>query len=192
LREEITAAPPSGEVTMLLGRLRNGEREAVDQLFSLVYNDLKDKARDLNWGRSSTTSLVNEVYLRMVGATGLSLRDRYHFYNYAAEAIRRVLVDRHRAEKSKKRGGGHRRIDVDPNEIAIEQIDWIALDEALNKLKAEHERQHSVVMLQFFGGWEQKDIAESLGTDPKTVSRDWLAARAFLLKEMDDSRDAQG
>ncbi len=171
----------------MLGHIKNGEKEAVNQLFELVYEELKEQAQRANWGRSAT-SLVNEAYLRMVGATGLSLQDRYHFYNYAAAAIRRVLVDRYRSDISLKRGGRHRRIDVDPNEIAIEQIDWVALDEALCKLKSEHERQHTVVMLQFFGGWEQKDIALALEQDPKTISRDWLAARAFLLKELDDSK----
>jgi RNA polymerase sigma factor (TIGR02999 family) len=184
---------PAGQITVLLHDVNSGDKQAVDRLFAMVYNQLKRTARQVKWQSGDRaraaggTSLVNEAYVRMVGSGRLSLQDRRHFYRYAAEAMRRIQVDQYRARRAAKRGGMHQHVDgIDLDLLSVEKTDWLSLDAALEKLRGEHAVQYEIVMLHFFAGWEFKEIAEMIGKDPKSVSRYWQAARAFLLKELDD------
>ena len=129
------------------------------------------------------TALVHEAYLRLVGAQQVQSWDsRGHFFAAAAEAMRRILINRARDKKRAKRGGERRRVDLDRIEIALDTNDeqLIALDEAITQLAAEDPDAARLVNLRFFAGLTQKDAAASLGFAPRTAERQWAYARAWL------------
>ena len=129
------------------------------------------------------TALVHEAYIRLVDVQQVQdWNSRGHFFAAAAEAMRRILVDRARSKRSLKKGGDHRRVDISHNHPAIaeEMIDLIALDEALEQLEAERPRQAKVVKLRFFAGLTVDQAAEAIGISPTTADVDWSYARAWL------------
>jgi RNA polymerase sigma factor (TIGR02999 family) len=189
LAKDLLSNPNSeSDLALTLSRANEGDQAALGEVFSMIYEDLRKRARRVNHGAVGATSLVHEAFLRVAGAKRTFIGDRLHFFNYATETLRRILIDSHRTRSSIKRGGAQPLLDgLDLEGIQTKDLDWGELDAALERLKAEHERQHNVVMLHFFGGCEFEEIAEMLGKDVRTVSRDWKAARAFLLKELDAS-----
>lgn len=183
--------PDPGRVTRLLARAREGDAEALDELFPLVYETLKGISRRQLRSRGagctlSTTELVHEAYFKLVPGTGVEWRDRKHFHAVAARAMRQVLVDRARRRTADKRGGDRTRVTLTDRHLKFRMRldELVALDEALERLEARNERLGKVVELRFFGGMTAGEAAEVLGVSTRTVERDWTKARLFLHREL--------
>ena len=180
-----------GEVTGWLLALRAGDRDALDQLFPLVYGELRRAAERLLHGERpghtlQPTALVHEAYLKMCGQVELDLQNRAHFFGVAARAMRQILVDHARRRKAAKRGGG-----VEPTVLSDEHMgldipmdELLSLDDALDRLDRLSPRLRQVVEYRFFGGLTEDEVAEVLGVTPRTARRDWAKARAWLHKEL--------
>ena len=185
-------APQQGEVTRLLVAHRNGNREAVDILLPLVYDELRRIARNQfrseNPGHTlQPTALVNEAYIKLVSGDEVEWQNRAHFFAFAAQVMRHLLVDHARSRRRDKRGGGAAKVDLD-NALVISaepDMDLVALDDALKDLARLDEQQARVVELRYFGGLTIEEIAEAIGITPSIVRRDWTLARAWLRSELD-------
>jgi RNA polymerase sigma factor (TIGR02999 family) len=180
-----------GEVTRLLVALADGDREALDRLLPLVYDELHRIAhRQMRGERSdhtlATTDLVHEAYLKLVGLDGVAWQGRVHFLATAAQAMRRILVNYAVSRTAQKRGGARRKISLDVVELPVDQPgeELHALDEALRRLDAVNERHARIVECRFFAGMSIEETAELLGRSPATVKRDWVMARAWLHREL--------
>jgi len=184
----------SSQVTELLGRWRGGDREALDSLIPLVYNELRQIARHYLRGERpghtlQSTALVHEAYVRMINQDLPQWQNRAHFFAVAAQLMRQILVDHARANRAGKRGGGAPTIALEDAGERFPQvdIDVIALDDALKSLTVMDAQQGKIVELKFFGGLSIEDTAEVLGVSAATVKRDWITARAWLHRELDRS-----
>ena len=181
---------PLHDITTLLGRWRNGDGEAVEALFPLVYGELRARARRYISGERdahtlSSTDLVHETYLELVDIRLVDWQDRCHFYAVAARAMRRILVSYARRHAAAKRGGRPVRVPLDGLPLAEQRSeDLLALDRALRKLAQLDERLSRIVELRFFGGLTLEETAEALGVGPTTVKLDWRKARAWLYREL--------
>jgi len=185
---------PSSEVTELLVRWRGGDREALDALLPLVYDELRRIARHYLQGERSghtlqSTALVNEAYVRMVAQDFPEWQSRAHFFAVAAQLMRQILVDYARSHRASKRGGNVYKVTLDEAEgqPVKTDVDILALDEALKELAEMDPQQSRVVELKFFAGLSIEHTAEVLGVSPSTVKRDWVTARAWLYRELDRS-----
>jgi RNA polymerase sigma factor (TIGR02999 family) len=189
--------PPSGtaaawgEVTRLLHAVHAGDRNAIDRLVPLIYDDLRAVARrqlgrELGDRTMRPTSLVHEAYLKLSGGSALAARDRAHFLAIAARAMRQVLVDDARRRSAAKRGDGAAPVTLDDHDAAAElnPAEVLALDDAISELEP---RQRQVVECRFFGGMEEQEIALTLGVTERTVRRDWVKARAWLYRSLYDA-----
>ena len=176
-------------VAEALTAVEAGDRAAAGELLPHVYELLRLRAGQLmadeRAGHTLTpTALVHEAYLR-VSDRASGFESRRHFYNAAAQAMRRILVENARA-RVKRGGGAERAADVSldsfeaQNPVTSDVIDWLALDEALDALRRRDERRHRVVMLRFFAGLGEAEVAELLGVDVRTVRRDWVTAKLWL------------
>jgi len=189
-----TVPGPSSEVTQLLVRWRSGDREALDSLLPLVYDELRRIARHYlqreRLGHTlQSTALVNEAYMRMVAQDLPEWQNRAHFFAVAAQLMRQILVDHARSHRASKRGGNVYKVALDEAEgqpLPID-VDILALDEALKELAQMDQQQSRVVELRFFAGLSIEDTAEVLGISASTVKRDWVTARAWLYRELDRS-----
>jgi RNA polymerase sigma factor (TIGR02999 family) len=168
-----------------------GDRTEFDRLFSALYDELHRLARaQLRHRRPGqtldTTALIHEAYLRMVDQTRAEWTDRAHFFAYAAQVMRHVLVDYARRRNAEKRSGGRAHLSLDDRQIPIEaQGDFLlALDEALARLARVSERLARTVECRFFGGMTEEETAAALDVSDRTVRRDWLKARAWLHAEL--------
>jgi RNA polymerase sigma factor (TIGR02999 family) len=180
-------------ISRALARLRTGEASALDELFPLIYDELKGVARAQLAGEQTghtlgPTALVHEAYVNLARRTQLRPEDRTHFLNVAAQTMRRVLIDHARSRKRLKRGSGE--VPVLLEEIHAVMTDraadeLVALDDALARLAEANPRAAQVVERRFFAGLTLEETAEVLGVSGKTVQRDWLVARAWLRKEID-------
>jgi len=176
------------EVTRILSAIEQGDPHAAEQLLPLVYDELRKLAAQKLAGEKpgqtlQATALVHEAYLRLVDAQKVRRWDsRGHFFAAAAEAMRRILLNRARDKKRLKRGGGRQRINLDQVEIALDTSDeqLLALDEALALLTVEDPGAAQLVSLRFFAGLTLKDAAASLGLAMRTAERQWAYARAWL------------
>jgi RNA polymerase sigma factor (TIGR02999 family) len=189
--EEQAHSPSPGAITDLLHAWSQGSDDARDRLIPLVYQELHRRAsRQLRQERQDHTlepgALVNEAYLRLVDQTRVAWQDRSHFFAVASEMMRRVLVDHARGRSAQKRGGNRQKVALDDALAWCEQqdVDVVALDEALTELAALDSRQARIVDLRFFGGLSIEETAEALGLSPATVKRDWRLARAWLKRRM--------
>jgi len=185
---QLDVIEPCGEVTQLLHAARGGDRDAMNRIVPLVYEDLRAIAsRKLRReGRERTmrpTSLVHETYMKLSSRAVLRAGDRAHLLAIAARAMRQVLVDDARRRSAAKRSGERecttfddqiRRADVGADEM-------LALNDALDELEP---RQRQIVECRFFGGMDEEEIAESLGVSARTVRRDWVKARAWLYRAL--------
>ena len=188
---EPTAGPAPGEVTRLLGRLGQGDPEALDRLFPLVYAELRRAADSLlmREGAGHTlqpTALVHEAYLKLAGGTPPEAVNRGHFISLAARAMRQILVDQARRRKAAKRGDGQVPVRITNAQVGVDLHleEFLALDEALEGLARVNERLRQVVELRFFGGLTEEEVAATLGVTTRTAQRDWAKARAWLYKEL--------
>jgi RNA polymerase sigma factor (TIGR02999 family) len=185
-------ASPGDNVTLLLGQLREGNREAADQLIPLVYNELRRMAaacmqRERAGHTLQATALVHEAYMRLAGAQQGPWQNRAHFFAIAAHAMRQVLMDHARRRHADKRGGANaRKVEIDA-ELFIDENkleDVIAMDEALTRLEKIDPRQSQLVELRFFAGLDVEQAAEVMGISTTTVKREWRSARAWLHGEL--------
>jgi RNA polymerase sigma factor (TIGR02999 family) len=179
------------EITTLLVASSAGDRQAMDQLMPLVYDELRRLAQ--SYLRSERpghtlqgTALVHEAYLRLIDQKQVKWQNRAHFFALASQMIRRILVDHARGHKAAKRGSGAPKLSLDEaiGVPAKTDVDLIALDDALNALAKLDPGQSRIVELRFFGGLSIEETAEVVGLSTATVNREWSAARAWLFRQM--------
>jgi RNA polymerase sigma factor (TIGR02999 family) len=182
------------EVTRLLAAARDGERQAFEQLYALVYGELRGMAearlrRERGGHTLQPTALVNEVYLRLDPHRD-SWNNRKHFFGAASHAMRSILVDHARRRLAEKRGGGLERVTFADLDVAAPEtdLDLVALDEALEELERDEPRLAGVVTMRVFAGMSIEETAQALELSSATVKRDWLFARAWLAERMGSSR----
>jgi RNA polymerase sigma-70 factor (ECF subfamily) len=184
------------KITQLLIEWNNGRNGALQDLLPLVYGELRRLAaqrlrRERPDHTLQPTALVHEAYIRLVDQRRVRWENRAHFYGVAAHVMRRILVDRARARKADKRGGGWERVtlvgDKTPN--GGRDVDVLSLDDALQRLAALDPQQERIVELRYFGGLTLEETAEVIGISTATVKREWAIARAWLRAELSDQLD---
>ncbi len=185
------------DVTRILNAIEEGDLHAVDKLFPLVYQELRQLAarrfsKESPGQTLQATALVHEAYLRLVGGEDQNWSGRYHFFSAAAEAMRRILIENARRKKSLRHGGGRKRIGFDEAILTQEENDTsaddlIALDEALKKLSKKDKNKADLVKLRYFAGLTSDQAAKILGISPSTADRDWSYARSWLRFEIDEA-----
>jgi RNA polymerase sigma factor (TIGR02999 family) len=185
------------DVTRILSAIEHGNPQASDQLLPLVYDELRKlAAHKMNQEKPGqtlqATALVHEAYLRLVDANPAPhWNSRGHFFAAAAEAMRRILVDRARRKARPKHGGDRQRVDLDKGlSLAGPQEDLIALDDALAKLAAQEPIKAEIVKLRYFAGLSVEDTARCLDLSPATVKRHWAVARAWLFAALSDKESS--
>lgn len=184
-----TSAP--NEFTALLTEYRKGDPEAGKQLAVVVYQELRRLAqyylqRERSDHTQQATALVHEAYVRLFSDGDCGWRDRAHFFNVAAQQMRRLLVDHARAAQADKRYGGKLRVSLEVLTDVAEEHDenLITLDEALGRFEVLYPRASQVVELRFFGGLTEEEAARVLGISTATLKRDWDFAKAWLYRQM--------
>jgi RNA polymerase sigma factor (TIGR02999 family) len=185
-------AEAGGPVTRILERAQQGDSTAAAELLPLVYNELRRlaahrMAQEAPGQTLQPTALVHEAWLRLAGPNQQArYQNRAHFFGAAAEAMRRILVDRAREKKALKRGGNLERVEIDAFELPSPMPDdeLLALDEALDRLASVDTRAAEMVKLCFFIGLTQEEAARELGVSLSTAERVWGFARAWLLREV--------
>ena len=180
------------EVTRILESIEQGDPKAADELLPLVYGELRKlaAARMANEGPNQTlqpTALVHEVWLRLVGDGNPKFDGRAHFFAAAAEAMRRILIDKARRKRALRHGGGQQRVDMEGVlEVAapIDDDELLAVSEALDKLAAQNKIEADLVKLRYFVGLTLEEAAEVLGISARTADNYWAHARAWLFREI--------
>lgn len=180
------------EITTLLLKLKQGSDEAYEELFPLVYKELKHLAHSkLQKERDditfTETELVHEVYLKMVKQKELNAIDRNHFMAIAARCMRQILIDHARKKKREKRGGDKEEVTYIDKLLKVrhQADELINLDEKLKELAELNQRLADVVELRFFGRLSIYDTAQALDVSESTIKRDWAKARGWLYKELE-------
>jgi RNA polymerase sigma factor (TIGR02999 family) len=181
------------DVTRILSAMEQGDPQAAAQLLPLVYDELRQLAaqrlaQEKPGQTLQATALVHEAYLRLVGGEQTQDWNGRRHYFAAAEAMRRILIDRARHKQTRKAGGGRRRLDLDAIEPALEEQNGdrlLALDEALRQLEAEDPRKAELVKLRFFAGLTAEQAAAALGVSTSTAEKDWAYARSWLRVAID-------
>jgi RNA polymerase sigma-70 factor, ECF subfamily len=190
MSESVTRSS-AGEVSQLLKDWGSGDENALNKLIPLVYEELhkmarQQMARERGGHTLQATALVNEVYLRLLGAMEVSFDDRAHFFALCAQLMRRLLIDHARARGRAKRGGAMKKLSLEES-FAIpvgHDSNILELDDALNALAAADERKAKIVELRFFGGFSVEETAKALKVSVSTVMNDWKFAKVWLLREM--------
>lgn len=181
------------EITLALQAIGRGDGHAAEELLPLVYNELRRHAavrmaQEAAGQTLQPTALVHEAWLRMFGDGGCRWQNRAHFFGAASEAMRRILVENARRKSRLKRGGNPLRVDIDQLELAAttpnEKV--LLIDEALERLRAQDPEKALVVVLKFFGGSTNQEVAESLEIAERTVERHWAYAKAWLFQSIRD------
>jgi len=178
-------------VTVILDRATQGEAQAAQELLPLVYTELRKLAAARMADEQGTqtlqpTALVHEAWLRLVGSDQQAWKNRAHFFAAAAEAMRRILIDRARRKQALKRGARASHIDLDQVDAAVEADEetLLQVNEALEKLAARDPQSAELVKLRFFVGLDYSEAAEALGISQRTAKRCWTFARAWLYREL--------
>jgi RNA polymerase sigma factor (TIGR02999 family) len=179
------------DVTRILEAIGHGRTGAAEELLPLVYDELcrlaaHKLAHEPPGQTLQATALVHEAYIRLVGARQQQWSNHAHFYGAAAEAMRRILIDRARRKRSERHGGGLRRVDLDSLELGAELEDdqLLALNEALTRLEESDKAKAQLVKLRFFAGLSLPQAAEALGMPEGTAKRTWAFTRAWLYREL--------
>jgi RNA polymerase sigma factor (TIGR02999 family) len=188
------------EVTHILSAIEQGDPQAADQLLPVVYDELRRLAaqrlaQEKPGQTLQATALVHEAYVRLVDDNrARDWNSRGHFFAAAAEAMRRILVNRAREKRRLKRGGGRERVELEDIAIADEvgAPDLLALDEALDGLAREEPACAELVKLRFFAGLTQEESARALGVTRRTADRYWAFARAWLLQALGGADGSAG
>lgn len=177
-----------GQITQLLKAANKGDANARERLWRLVYSELRSiaqahLAQEARRGATQRTTLIHEAYLRLGGQ---AFENRRHFFAAAAEAMRRICVDDARKRKRLKRGGGRApgSLADEPSVLALDPLQVIAVNEALNTLERLAPRQARIVMLRYFGGLTVEEAAEAMELSSKTAGNEWRLARAWLYREL--------
>lgn len=182
---------PMSDVTLLFQSMERGEDKAVEELFPQVYEELRSLAR-VRMSRESAdytlqpTALAHEAWLRLAKSKNQGWQNRAHFIGAAAEAMRRILIERARRRIRLKHGGGKEIVDADTIDLAQATPDekLLLINEALLKLETENEERARVVVLKYFGGMTNKEVGEALGISVRSVNRHWLCAKSWLFWEL--------
>jgi len=196
---EVSSAEPPHQVTLLLGRWREGDDRALESLLPLVYRDLRRLAeRHLYHERAGQTiqthDLIHEAFLRLIDQRQVDWQNRSHFFGIAGRMMRRILIDHARRRSSGKHGGGRRRVALDNiGEIAERtQAGILAVDEALTELEEVDPELAKIVELRFFGGLQHDEIALALDISNATVRRRYRLAKAWLYRHLSGSETDGG
>ena len=179
-------------ITRMLRQWSDGNREVLEELMPLVYDELhRQAARFLSRERKDhtlqTTALIHETYLKLIDQREVSWESRTHFFAIAANLMRRILVDYARAKQREKRGGDYLILPLEEAEPVVgkeKSIDLMALDEALTRLEKIDKRQARIVELRYFGDLTLEETAKALGISRTTVADDWAMAKAWLHREL--------
>ena len=185
-------AKSCNEITQLLREWSEGDREALDELLPLVYDELHRQAaryrrRERPDHTLQTTALIHEAYLKLIDQRDVKWQSRAHFFAIASLAMRRVLVNYAKARHREKRGGDDVKVTLEEGVLAVgddSRVEIIALDEALTRLAEVDEQQARVVELRYFSGLSLEEVAEVLAVSRATVARDWNMAKAWLHQEL--------
>jgi len=179
------------EITALLAEWSKGDRQALERLAPLVYDELRRLAshylrRERPGHTLQSTALVHEAYLKLVGQRNVLWQNRAHFFGIAAKMIRRILVDYARARSAEKRGSGKQCLSLDEAVVLLggPNLDLLDLDDALEKLARIDDRQSRLVELRFFAGLSLEETSEVLQISVATAKRDWSSAKAWLWREL--------
>jgi len=179
------------ELTHVLDKIQQGNENAADELLPLVYEELRKLAAHKMAGEApgqtlQPTALVHEAWLRLTGAENKTWDSQGHFFAAAAEAMRRILIERARAKGRLRRGAGGERIPLEHVTVASDDPPEtvLAINEALDRLTARDPFKAEVVKMRYFVGLSQEEIARALGVSEPTVRRHWAIARAWLYAEM--------
>lgn len=185
-------------VTRLLLEWRGGNRQALEEILPLIYDELRRLAhnflyRERRGHTLQTTALVHEAYLKLIDQRDARWQNRAHFFAIAAQAMRRILIDSARKHVAEKRGGGGEKLSLD--EVATISLgpdtNLIALDLALTQLAEIDSQQSRIIELRYFGGLTIEETAEVLSLSPATIKREWTMARAWLHQELAGDLGAQ-
>jgi len=184
----------NGQVTILLQAMNRGDKSAADQLLPLVYSELHRLAkgymsRERRDHTLQPTALINQAYLRIAQQENVEWQNHAHFIGFAANVMRRVLVDHARERNAAMRGGKQVRVDLDEG-IAISKersAEILLLEDALTRLEQLNPRQAKVVEMRYFGGLSVEEVSGVLGIAPRSVKRDWALARVWLFEEIQKS-----
>ncbi|MFO1499395.1 MAG: ECF-type sigma factor [Verrucomicrobiota bacterium] len=182
----------SVDITLLLNAADRGDREAAGDLLEVVYEELRrlaasKMAREAPGQTLQATALVHEAWLKLVGNDAPQFKNRAHFFAAAAEAMRRILIDRARRNQTRRHGGGWERVDLEENDFpatATEDDQLLAIHDALEKLAIDHPIQAEVVKLRYFAGMTNEEVSQVLGISVSTSKNYWNFARAWLFKEI--------
>ncbi len=179
------------DVTRILNAMEQSDTQDTDELLPLVYQELRCLAsqklvQERPGHTLQPTALVHEAYLRLLGPEQVSWDNRAHFFGAAAEAMRRILIDNARRKQRKKRGGSHRRVELDEALIAHQNRsdELLVLDEALTRLSEQDSEAAELVKLRYFSGLTIEEIAQIQGVSPRTVTTHWTYAKAWLHREI--------
>jgi RNA polymerase sigma factor (TIGR02999 family) len=182
------------EATLLLTAVERGDPEAAGKLLNLVYEDLRRlasvrMARETPGQTLQPTELVHEAWLRLVGPSNPSFANRAHFFSAAAEAMRRILIDRARRKLTMRHGGGYERVELEEQDLAAPDSDkhLLAVHEALDDFAKGHPLQAELVKLRYFAGLTNAEAAQILGVSSSTAKSYWSFSRAWLLREIEKS-----
>ena len=185
------------DVTRILESIERGDPKAADELLPLVYGELRKlaAAKMANEAPNQTlqpTALVHEAWLRLVGNDNPQFANRAHFFSAAAEAMRRILIDKARRKKAIRHGGDQQRVDIESVEIAslVDDDELLAVNEALDKLAAQNHVEAELVKLRYFVGMTLEEAAEVLGISARTADNYWAHARAWLFREIKAIKEA--
>jgi RNA polymerase sigma factor (TIGR02999 family) len=182
------------DVTLILQAVGRGEKIPAEDLLPAVYEELRRlaalrMAREAGGQTLQPTALVHEAWLRLVEHGSRTWENRRHFFGAASEAMRRILIENARRKASIKHGGGRERVDVAETELAATTPDekLLLINEALERLEAEYPERARVVVLKYFGGLTNKEVAETMGIGERTVDRHWLCAKTWLFRKLESS-----
>lgn len=182
------------DITLVLDAINRGESQASDKLLPLVYDELRNlaTARMLQESAGHTlqpTALVHEAWLRLVGDANRDWKSRAYFFSAAAEAMRRILVEHARRKTRLKYGGGQQRLNIEDLDLAEAPPDdkIVLVDEALEHLERSNPERARVVVLKFFGGMTNKEVADTMNISERTIDRHWVCAKAWLFQKLRDT-----
>lgn len=188
------AVEMGGDATALLAAVEGGDPDATGKLLEVVYTELRrlaasKMAREAPGQTLQPTALVHEAWLRLIGATSMKFENRAQFFSAAAEAMRRILIDRARRKLAQRHGGGHANLDLGEMDLAAPDPDQRLLDvhEVMDKFTAEHPIHAKVVMLRYFVGMTNEETAEIMGLSVATIKNYWTFARTWLFQEIRNS-----
>jgi RNA polymerase sigma factor (TIGR02999 family) len=179
------------EITLVLQAMGRGDSRASEELLPLVYDELRRHAaarmaREAAGQTLQPTALVHEAWMRLVGDGDRTWQNRAHFFGAAAEAMRRILIENARRKSRLKHGGDQVRLDLDQLELAATTPDEkiLLIDEALERLRSQDPEKAQVVVLKFFGGYTNQEVAANLGVTERTIERHWAYAKTWLFQSI--------